>query len=413
MNGTVAIIAWRNIWRNRRRTLITLTGIVFGVFLSVLFTAMGDGSYSQMIDYAAKLGGGHVTVQHEDFGELPSLKKTVRDTQAVRRSAESNPGVLRTVPRISGATMLATASNSFGAFFIAVDPEREDAETLTFLDALSEGEMFESADEEGVILGAKLASNLDLELGKKVVYTMTDRDGEIVSNLARVTGIVRTGAATVDGGLCLLPIDTVRRFIGYEPDEVTQFAIFVKDHREARAVVETLHPVLPAGSVALDWEQTQPDLAGFIGMKMASTWIMEVIIMSLLAAGIFNTLFVSVMERLREFGIMTALGFSPRQLFGLVMWESFWLGLVGLVAAALFTAGPYAYLSIHGIDYSSMIPDGTEVVGVAVDPILRVSIYGEHVFAIAVLVVIATLASGLYPAWRAGRVPPADAIRLV
>jgi ABC-type lipoprotein release transport system permease subunit len=155
-------------------------------------------------------------------------------------------------------------------------------------------------------------------------------------------------------------------------------------------------------------------LAGFIAMKQGGAKIFEVIIMVLLAAGIFNTLFVSVMERLRELGIMAAVGFSPRQLFALVMWESTWLALVGLVGSVVVIVGPYWYFATKGIDYSAMLgSSGAEVAGVAMAPILYVRLYPESVLVIAAAVVLATLASGLYPAWRAGRADPAEAVRLV
>jgi len=410
-------MAWRNIWRNRRRTLITLFGIVFGVFMAVLFTGIGDSTYGQMIDHAARLGGGHVVVQHPEYQELPTLKKTVHDAAAVETAAGELPQVVGTTTRISGAAMLSTAKNSQGTFFIGIDPQREDDQTFGILDAAGEGQMLQAADQtQAIVLGRALADNLEAKLGSKVVYTVTDKEGEIVSALARVVGIVETGAPSLDASLCLLPIDVVREHLGYAPGEATLVAVFLGDHRDAEDVAATLGARLDAaspGAVALTWAEAQPDLAGFIAMKEGGAVIFEVIIMVLLAAGIFNTLFVSVMERLREFGIMAAIGFMPRQLFGLVMWESIWLALVGLVGSVLVIAGPYYHLSTKGIDYSTLIGDGAEVAGVAMDPILYVRIYPGSALVIAVVVVVATLVSGLYPAWRAGRANPADAIRLV
>lgn len=410
----LATMAWRNIWRNRRRTLITLFGIVFGVFMAVLFTGIGDATYGQMIDHAARLGGGHVVVQHHEYQELPTLKKTVTDATAVEDAAVGLPGVADTATRITGAAMLSTAKNSQGTFFIAIDPAEESSETFGLLDATWEGEMLASADQaHAVVLGRALADNLEAKLGSKVVYTVTDKQGEIVSVLVRVVGIVDTGAPSLDASLCLLPIDQVRQHLGYGPGEATLVAVFVHDHRDSDAVAAALGPALPEGSVALTWAVAQPDLAGFIAMKEGGAKVFEVIIMVLLAAGIFNTLFVSVMERLREFGIMAAIGFMPRQLFALVMWESAWLALVGLVGSVLVIAGPYYHLSTKGIDYSAMIGDGAEVAGVVMDPILYVRIYPGSALTIAVVVVLATLFSGLYPAWKAGRANPADAIALV
>ena len=412
MNKTLALMAWRNLWRNRRRTIITLFGISFGVFLAVIFTGIGDYTYGNMIDHSAKLGAGHVVVQHREYQDLPTLENSVPAAGRYSSKAKEDPRVVTSLSRISGAALLATATDSQGAFFMAVDPETESEETLAILDALSEGQMLETADDQGVVLGAKLAKALHVTLGKKLVYTMTDRNGDVVSGLARVKAIVETGAPTVDGGLCILAIDTVRELLGYGPDEATQVAVFVQDHRDSQDVANALSGELDESTVALTWAEASPDLAGFITMKEAGAKFMEGLIMVLLAAGIFNTLFVSVMERLREFGIMSALGFSAGSLFALVMWESLWLALVGLVAAALVTAFPYYHFHTVGIDYGELVGEGAEVAGIAVESIMRVDIHGQNLVIIGAAVLLATLLSGLYPAWRAGRTNPADVIRL-
>jgi ABC-type antimicrobial peptide transport system permease subunit len=149
-------------------------------------------------------------------------------------------------------------------------------------------------------------------------------------------------------------------------------------------------------------------------MKVGGAKVMMLVLAVLVAAGIFNTLFVSVMERLREFGIMLAVGFSPGQLFRLVMLESVWLAAIGLTAAAAVTIGPYLYLASTGIDISGMIPaDQMEVAGVGMSTVMQVGIYGESVALIGVSALVAILLSGVYPAWRAGQADPVETIRLV
>lgn len=409
----LSTLAWRNIWRNRRRTLITLFSIAFGVFLAVLFTGIGDSTYGQMIDHSARLGGGHVVVQHPEYAETPSLKRSLQDTDALRAQAEADPDVTRVVPRVSGAAMLSTSTGSVGAMLLGIDPKAEDRDTLGIIDALSEGEFFASADDKGIILGSTLAENLGVKLGKKVVFTVTDKHGEISSGLARVKGIVNTGSPTIDGGICLLPIDSLRTILAYDADELTQLAVFVDGHRNSAAVAGRLREGRPDNTAILTWDEAQPDLAGFISMKTSSTMILELIITVLIAAGIFNTLFVSVMERLREFGIMAAIGFSSGQLFALVLWESLWLALCGLVAGVLVTAYPYYYLNTTGLDYSQMVGSGAEVAGVSMEPILYVELYGPNAIFIALAIFIATMSAGLYPAWRAGRIAPVETIRIV
>lgn len=410
----LANLAWRNIWRNRRRTGITLVSIAFGVLLATIFTGIGDASYAQMIDQAARLGGGHVVVQHPAQLDAPSLTRTLRGADALREQAIADPAVARAVPRVVGPAMISSSANSTGVQVLGIDPELEDRSTLGIMGALAEGEMLRRRDDKGVVLGATLAENLGVSLGKKVVFTVTDRRGEMTSSMSRVTGIIRTGAPSIDGGICLLPIDNLRALLGYQPDEVTQVAVFTAGHRAAPAVAARLSAAAAAGEVSvMTWDRAQPDLSGFIAMKQTSTVILEGIITVLIAAGIFNTLFVSVMERLREFGIMGAIGFSSGQLFALIVWESLWLALCGLVAGVLITAYPYYYLSTTGIDMSAMMPPGTEVVGIAVEPILRVQIYPPHAALIALAIVLATMTAGLYPAWKAGRVAPVETIRIV
>jgi ABC-type lipoprotein release transport system permease subunit len=408
-------MAWKNIWRNRRRTLLTLSSIAFGSTLAILITGLQDDNFAQMIDLAARLGGGHVTLQHPEYVDRPTLSRTISDIGALRQLALADPEVTRVVSRVSGQVMLQTAGQTYGAGFLALDPDQEDESTLSLLEALDEGTLFESSTDRGVILGAKLAENLDAPLGRKVVYTMTDKHGEIVQDVARVRGIIRTGAPTVDSALCLFPLDTLRAALGYGPDEVIQLGVFLRDQRTAGSVARRLGNDLGEREVAaLTWGEAQPELAGFIAMKVAGAHFFSGIVWLLVAAGIFNTLFVGVMERVREFGVMLAIGFSPQRLFSLVMLESFWVGAVGLVAAALVAAGPYYYLSTTGVDISAAIDIGNvEVAGVAVTSAMKVGIYPENLVIICIAVMVATLLSGLYPAVHAGRLAPVESIRLV
>jgi ABC-type lipoprotein release transport system permease subunit len=394
--------------------VLTLVSISFGLLLAILMTALQDRNWADMIDLAARLGGGHVTVQHPGLMDAPTLDKTVRGTEAIAETALAEPEVTRVVARIVGQTLLSTASNSRGAAFVGIDPAREDTTTLAVMDAFSEGAMFPTADGDGIVLGSRLAENLGLRLGKKVVYNLTDKNGEIVAGLAHVSGIVHTGAPGVDGGLALLPLNTLRKALGFAPDEATQVAVFIDDQRRSDEVAARLGPELPGGAVAVPWHENQAELAGFIAMKVGGANFMKILIAVLIAAGIFNTLFVSVTERMREFGIMLAIGYAPRDIHLLVMAESLWMGLVGLLVGALLTAGPYAYLNAHGIDMSAMVGQGgSEIAGVAVPSVMRVEIFPVNAVFIACAALVATLAAGIYPAWKAGRVAPVETIRLV
>lgn len=411
----LARVGWRNLWRNPRRTVLTLIAIAFGLFLAILFTALQDRSFSDMIDLAARMGGGHVVVQHPEYLDTPSLARTVADAERITAAARGLPDVEKVVPRIAGPVMLATAGRSYGGYFLAIDPTREDADTFAYTNAVVEGEALTAPTGKGILLGRRLAKNLRVGVGDKVVYTMLDKQGEIASGLARVSGLVDTGAPSLDGALAILPLDTARGVLGYGPTEVTQLALYLDDSRQSRRVRDALAPAVGADARVSTWDEVQADLSGFIAMKVGGARFLEGVILVLVAASIFNTLFVSVLERTRELGIMLAIGWSPRQVFGLVMWESLWLAIVGVTTGLLLTAGPYAYLASHPIDISAQLGNGQpmEVAGVGMQPVLHIGIFPESLAMIVTAVIVATLLSGLYPAWRAGRIVPVDSIKLV
>jgi ABC-type lipoprotein release transport system permease subunit len=405
------LMAWRNLWRNRRRTIITVSSLAFGVMTAVVFTGLTDQSLGDAIDLAARMSNGHVTIQQRDYRDSPSLERSIDGSAALRARLAADPDVVKVVPRISGQLVVATANDSFGAGFVALDPALDDVQTFEPLGHIVEGKLFGS---DGVVLGKTLAKNLGATVGKKVVYTLTDKHGEIVSGLARVSGILTTGSPSADASLCLLPIGAVRTLIGYGPDESTQLAVYLGDQRRAEAVARRLGGLVPPGAAALDWAEVNPDLAGFVTVKVIGSQVIEVFVVLLIAAGIFNTLFVSVMERLREFGILLAIGFSPGRLFRLVVLESLWLALVGLAVGVVVTAPLYHYLHTHGIDMTARMggKGNVEIAGAVMSMVIRATVYPDHAIIIAVAIVAVTLLSGLYPAWRAARVQPVDAIKL-
>ena len=410
----LATIAWRNLWRQKRRTILTLVSIAFGLFMAILMMSMQDRSFADFIDTAARLGSGHVVVQHDEYLDTPSLGRTVEDTTAIRELATQDDRVELVVDRIMGEAMVATASDSFGAAFIAYDPQAETERSFDFLEGIVEGELYATADDDGLVLGKILAQNLGAELGDKVVYTLMDKDGEIVAGMGRLRGTIGTGAPSADAALFLLPIDKAREVLGYGPDEATQVGLYLEDNRDSAEVAEALGLELGDGLQAASWAEVAPDLNAFVAMKLGGGRFFLLVIALLITAGIFNTLFMSVMERVREFGILIALGYSSGQIFKMVMWESAYLAIVGLTVGGLVTAWPYRWLSENGIDmteaYSSQ---DVSIGGVGFDMHMNCGIYPESAAIIVFCVLFATLAAGLYPAWKAGRVEPVDSIKLV
>ena len=405
-------IAWRNLWRRKRRTLITGISIGFGVMLAVTFTGTGDYGYTNMINTSAIMGLGHVTIEPHGYNQTPSLDKRLRKTGQIRERVLAMPGVNDAIVRIMGQAMFASASKTIGGMFMGIDPAQESPEQNLLIRSLVQGEVFSGKDSRGVVVGSKIAEKLNLRIGKKLVYTTTDVSGEIVSEIARVTGIFKTGVNEVDGGMVLLPINSVRTTLHYDAQDATLLAVIINDQRYAERMRDTISLAEGDPQIeVLSWQQTQAEMAGLITMDRSGNYISQFLIGLLIAAGILNTLLMSVLERTREFGVMMAVGMSPRTLFMLVVVESLWLAIIGIVIGIIITAPWYAYLYYVGLDFSGAIGEDYSAGGILVDPLIRIRLYKESIIAILTGVFSLTLLAGLYPAWRAGRIPPVESLK--
>ena len=408
----LAKIAWRNLWRSRRRTLITLVSIALGVWLLGIMMGTSDYWYAEAIDGGAKLANGHVTIESAGYLANPALDKTIAPVGELVRTAEAFDGVEQTTARINGQAMLATADATVGGSFQAIDPATEPPEFNIFLSSIIEGAVFDDASARKIVVGSAMADRLHVRLGSKIVLTMSDKTGEITSILLRVCGIFRTNVKEVDSYFCVVPLKTMAAALDYGPDEGGQIAVFLDDNRRAKDVAARLQAKIGRDDIEVEpWQLTIPEMAGTVSWDKAGNYIFQFIFVALVAAGILNTLLMSVMERVREFGVLLAIGMAPRRLFGMVVWEAFWLGVFGIVVGVVLTSPFVFYLYTYGWDLTQYMSDGMDIGGVLVDPVMYFRIYPEHAAWVLGMVFGLTMLAGLYPAWRAMRVAPVEAIK--
>lgn len=410
----ISKLAWRNIWRRKRRTLITAFSIAFGVMLAVTFTGMGDYSYGNMINSSAHMGLGHVSVSQRGYNQSPALDKKVALEELQLKQIGALEQVDSIYQRIIGQAMFASANKTVGGAFLAINPRQENREYNLLIRSIVEGELFSNGRQKQIVVGKRLAEKLNLRIGKKLVYTTTDSSGEIVSDIARVSALFETGVKEVDGHMALLPINTVRAVLNYQENEASFAALVIKDQRRAEKVQAQVKKIVANNEMeVLTWRQTQPDVAGFVALDRSTNYVSQVLIGMLIGAGILNTLLMSVMERSREFGVLMAIGMSPTTLFRLVIVESLWLALIGLILGIVITAPWFYYLAQVGIDFSGAFGDDFSAGGVLIDPVMKIKLFKESAIGILVVVFSLTIVSGLYPAWRAGRIPPVESLKVM
>lgn len=404
------LYAWRSLWRNRRRTLITLTAIALSIMLVQTFHNLAVGAYARMIDDGVRAGSGHLAVYRQ--GYLESREETLSFSPALlAEQIRAIPGVTRVLPRVYLPALAQSSHDSRGILLIGVEPKAE-MTINPFLKGLSADAMLRDVDGRDAVVGKRLLDDLKLAVGRKLVVTAQHRDGTLHSELLRVRGVVATGMPDIDGSLLMVGRQRAALLAGMQ-DDIHELAIVLDDSGEEALVAAAITPLLHDRPelAAVSWEKAMPNLANAIKLDYASQKFIFVIILLIVTIGVVNTLLMSVMERLREFGVVLALGSSPGRLRRLVLLEALLLGMVAAVAGCVLGALATWYLVDVGIDLKSFIPETLEFGGVVFDPVLRAAWDLAWMAKIALYVVGLTVLAALYPAIKAGRITPVEAMR--
>ncbi len=402
--------AWRSLWRNRRRTLITLTAIALSIMLVQAFHNLSVGTYAQMIDSGVRAGSGHLAIYRDGYlaGREEQLSFTPGNLAAQIAAFD---GVGAVLPRLYLPALAQSSHDSRGILLIGVDPQAE-RRVNPFLKELGADAMLRNAGGRDAIVGQRLLDDLQLAVGRKLVVTAQHRDGTLHSELLRVRGVVATGMSEIDGTLLMVGLDRAGQLAGMA-GEVHELAVILEkasDERRLGPLVSRLAAQHP-GISAVSWGEAMPNLANAIKLDYASQKFIFAIILLIVTIGVVNTLLMSVMERLREFGVVLALGSSPGRLRRLVIMEALLLGVVAALAGCLLGTLATWYLVEVGINLQAFIPETLEFGGVVFDPVLRAAWDLAWMAKITVYIVGLTLLAAVYPAVKAGRIMPIEAMR--
>lgn len=414
--GMLILLAWRNIWRHRRRTLITLSSIAIGFALATLMIGLNDGAHNSMIRNAIKLGEGHLTVQPRGYLEAPANHKYLADGLALRERLDALRIAGRVAPRISLQLLATSASNSVGARLEGLD-SRQDQRANLLRPRLMAGSWIEPGDQRGILIGDGMADRLKVRVGSKVVLMAGQQGGDSQAQLGRVRGIFDAGVDELDDYLILGDTLLARRFLegeGADParQPVTRFALFLDDPDRLPDWKARLQSTVADNAVVvLDWREMMPQLVQFIMVDDAGNYIFLVLILIMVVFGILNTVLMSVLERTREFGLLRALGLSRYHLLWLVFCESLLLSLLAVGIGWLGAGGVHLWFARNGIDIGALMGGSTEMMGTFMDPVIYTELSTWRVSQLTLLIFAATLGSGVYPAIKASRVTPVEALR--
>lgn len=405
------MIAWRNLWRNPRRTTLQLLSISGSLFLAMFITNFAIGTYTEMIESGVRMGNGHLGLYHPDYQENRHVGDTV-PADALIPVLEKDPDVEALYPRLVVAGLARSSRDSRGAGALGLDFEREKgSNSLLGPKCVVAGQIPPADMPNGLLMGETLASELGLKVGKKVVYTAQDATGDIVTRLYRVSGLMRTGIREMDAGTVIMHRSSLADLIG-KPHSAHELAIILRHQRQIPMALLRVQAIAASHPdvTALTWEQTMPGLASGIKMKLKSQKMIYFFIYLLVTIGTINTLLMSVMERTRELGVMRAIGVSDRRIRQMILMEGFILSLVGLVLGLGTTIAVGLYTSTYGIDLSAKMKD-MEVSGITLNPVFHSGWDFSSMALLSLAMVLLTLLASLYPARWALKIRPSDAMR--
>ena len=404
-------LAWRNLWRNPRRTALTAAALGLGVLSMVATADYMDGIFVRMVETTANGRTGHAQLHASGWRETREEERVLQAPAALLAKAEAMPAVQAVAPRVWGSALVAIGDRSRGVQLLGVDPAREAAvgrwtERPTrgrFLDPTAAG-----ATSGEVVMGAPLAKRLEIELGNRVVITAADvQTGEARGELLTVVGLLRTGDTALDEGAVIVLLPVAQRLLGL-PDALHEIALRLRgvNTDDPKAIEAVIAPLSTPDVEAVPWHTVQPMVAEMMRMQGAWMAIFLGMVFFVIAFVIVGTMSMALLERTWEFGLLRALGTSPGKIGALILAEAGWLGLVGALPGALLGYGLSRILEHVGINFGE---DVTMIVSFH-EPIRPVPDLVGALGTGGVFVVLTILVSAV-AAWRATRIEPGIALR--
>ena len=405
--GVLLQLAWRNLWRNHRRTIVMLSAISVGVWAMIFMTALTRGMVDQMIVDGVKALPGHVQMHNPDYLDDPSINNRIPIPDDELRQKFNDAAIVAWASRVKVPAVITSERDSRGVTLLGIDPEAERDLMIVDYEQV-DGRFLEDESDKGIVIGRKLAETLETEIGKRVVIMSQNPDNDIADRGFRVVGLYSASTGAVEEAYVFAGKATVQKMLGIE-GETSEVVFFGTDYRDVDPLYEAVVAAVDNTVVVNRWYDVDTYLGTMMNVMDGFVLVWVVVIFLALSFGLVNTLLMAVFERVREIGLMLALGMKPASILGQIIIESMLLLALGLAIGDLLSWATIAPLE-DGIDIS-FVGEGMEMFGAAsvLYPKLQMN---DIVLANVVVLLLGFLAS-LSPAWRASRYEPVEALAKV
>jgi len=404
-------LAWRNIIRNWHRSFVTIAAVATGLGALIFLWGFNDGVHNAMMRNLQQVIVGSIQIHYADYFKKSSLSRNMQATpelQKVLDNVQASGQIKALSWRLDTFALAAGDDVSEGLVLLGMDAKAE-AKTTRIAQKVDQGRFLQVGDGAVCVLGATAARNLGVLLGDDVIFLTQDRFGALAADKFKLIGIISSGEMGIDRGLAIVPLDVLQNMLEMQGRYTRVVLQIEPDNLEA--VTTLLRNALShKGYEVLRWHDMYPMMKQWVDLENAFYYIFLGVVLLIVAAGIMNTVLMSMLERVREFGVMMALGCSRRILASMVIVESVILGALGVLLGLTVGLTLVTWFHSVGIDLSSQMDT---VARFYVDPIVYTEIDSDHLWQTAGSVMAAAIVAAFVPIWRVAKLQPVEAIHHV
>ncbi len=401
---SLLVLSWRNLWRNYRRTFIMLSAISVGVWAMIFMTALMRGMVDDMIKDGIGNLPGHVQLHHPDYRDDPSIENSLDAPSDTLLNALQQAKVLAWSTRVRVPAVVSSERDSRGVMLVGLEPKKE-MDISDIADNIISGRFLIDNHDKGIVIGASLAKRLETRLGKRIVVMSQDPENEIADRGFRIVGIYKAKLEAMEEGVIYAGRDTVQNMLKMGT-QISEVFIQTSDYRNVDELLSSIRAVVSNEIEVLPWQEIDSYLGTMLNVMDGFVLVWIIVIFLALSFGLANTLIMAVFERVREIGLMQALGMRPSSILYQFLLEAFFLLTIGLLVGNIS-----AILSIKpledGIDLS-VVAEGMAMMGAG--SILYPALYLKDIVLTNIVVIVLGILTSLLPAWRASRYNPVEAL---
>ncbi len=398
--------AWRNIWRNKRRTLITASSVFFAVFFALMMRSVQVGSLYKMVNDIVSAYTGAVQIHQKGYWNDKSVNNSFIQSDKLENEIKSIHNVKLIVPRFESFALASSGNKTKGVLVVGVNPKKEDAFTH-LSEKVKKGKYFAKSDE--VLLGDELAKYLNLSLGDTVVLLSQGYHGQTAAGKYPIAGILHFASPKLNRSMMYMPLVQAQKFYACE-NRLTALAIELNDNVLAKKTNRKIQKIIDTEKYeTMSWKEILPELSQLIITKNASSSIIIFMLYMIVGFGVLGTIVMMTGERMREFGVLTALGMRKGRLISMVVLETLFLGLIGLFIGGLASLPIIHYYNIHPILMTG--PGAVQALKAGFEPVIVFAMKSAIFFKQLIFVLIIILLSLIYPLTKIAKLNAVEAMR--